>query len=107
MAAQRGTIFVVTDDIQQQFDVVFRQHCDFVYTLARALLKNEQDAEDAVQEVFIRVYRYRGSYDEVQGSMEQWLHTILLNYCRDRWRKRNLLSIPFSLLASNYNGRDK
>jgi RNA polymerase sigma-70 factor (ECF subfamily) len=104
---QRSNVLVVNETTaEQQFDAIFSQYGDFVYTIALALLNNVQDSEDAVQEVFMRVYRSLGSYDEVQGSMEQWLHTILLNYCRDKWRKRRLFSIPISLLARNYNGKD-
>lgn len=106
MILQRSATFVVSSTTDQQFDVVFNQYGGFVYTIALALLKNRQDAEDAVQEVFIRVYRSLQNYDEVRGSMESWLRTILLNYCRDKWRKRSFLSIPISLLASRDDGEE-
>ncbi len=97
---------MVSSTTDQQFDLVFNQYGGFVYTVAQALLKNRQDAEDAVQEVFIRVYRSLHNYDEVKGNMEAWLRAILLNYCRDKWRKRSFLSIPISLLAHNQDGED-
>jgi RNA polymerase sigma-70 factor (ECF subfamily) len=97
---------VVSSTTDQQFDVVFNQYGGFVYTVAQALLKNRQDAEDAVQEVFIRVYRSLHNYDEIKGSMESWLRTILLNYCRDKWRKRGLLSIPMSAFTHERNGEE-
>lgn len=101
-----GGLVAVNETINQQFAAIFNQYGDFVYTIALALLNNAQDAEDAVQEVFMRVYRAQDQFDAAQGSMEQWLHTILLNYCRDRWRKRRLLSIPISLLAHRFNDKD-
>lgn len=97
---------MVSSTTDQQFDLVFNRYGGFVYTIAQALLKNRQDAEDAVQEVFIRVYRSLHDYDEMKGNMESWLRAILLNYCRDKWRKRTLLSIPISLLTHNQDGED-
>jgi RNA polymerase sigma-70 factor, ECF subfamily len=106
MVLQRSATLVVSSTTDQQFDLVFNRYGGFVYTVAQALLKNRQDAEDAVQEVFIRVYRSLDNYDEIKGNMEAWLRAILLNYCRDKWRKRSLLSIPISLLAHNQDGED-
>lgn len=106
MVLQRSATLVASSPTDQQFNLVFNQYGGFVYTIAQALLKNRQDAEDAVQEVFIRVYRSLHNYDEVKGSMEAWLRSILLNYCRDKWRKRSFLSIPLSLLAHNRDGEE-
>ncbi len=106
MILQRSATLVVSSTTDQQFDLVFNRYGGFVYTIAQALLKNRQDAEDAVQEVFIRVYRSMDHYDEIKGSMEGWLRAILLNYCRDKWRKRGFLSIPISLLAHNQDDGD-
>ncbi len=106
MILQRSAIIVVSSDTDQQFEVVFNQYGGFVYTIALALLKNRQDAEDAVQEVFIRAYRALPNYDAVKGSIETWLRSILLNYCRDRWRKRSLLNIPISLFARDSEGEE-
>ena len=61
------------------FEQVFLPHLDAAYNLARWLLRNDQDAEDAVQEAYIRAYkafaRFRG------GEGKAWLMTILRNVC--------------------------
>lgn len=106
MILQRSATLLVSSTTDQRFDVVFNQYGGFVYTIAQALLKNRQDAEDAMQEVFIRVYRSLHDYDEIKGSMEGWLRAILLNYCRDKWRKSRWVSIPISLLAHDRDGED-
>ncbi len=107
ISSQRSTALVGSDSTQQQFDTLFAEYGDFVYANALALLKNPQDAEDAMQEVFIRVYRGLHHYDEAQGSMQAWLRAILLNYCRDKWRKRKLFNISFSLLTHNPDGEER
>jgi RNA polymerase sigma factor (sigma-70 family) len=61
-------------------------HLDDAYTLARFLLRNPADAEDAVQECFLRAYRHFGSY---RGpAMKPWLFAILRNVCRAEYARR-------------------
>ncbi len=64
---------------QQDFEQVFLPHLDAAYNLARWLLRNDQDAEDAVQEAYMRAYkafdRFRG------GDGKAWFMTILRNVC--------------------------
>ena len=64
---------------QADFEQVFLPHLDAAYNLARWLLRNDQDAEDAVQEAYMRAYkafaRFRG------GDGKAWFMTILRNVC--------------------------
>ena len=48
---------------------------------ARAMLRNQDDAEDMVQEAFVRLYRALPRYEERQ-RFESWLFQILGNVCR-------------------------
>ena len=64
---------------QGAFEQVFLPHLDAAFNLARWLLRNDQDAEDAVQEAYMRAYksfaRFRG------GDGKAWFMTILRNVC--------------------------
>ena len=54
-------------------------HLDDVYTLARYLMRNVADAEDAVQESYLRAYSH---FDSYRGpAMKPWLLAILRNVC--------------------------
>jgi RNA polymerase sigma-70 factor, ECF subfamily len=56
------------------------------YTLARYLLRNAADAEDAVQECYLRAYRH---FDGYRGpAMKPWLFAILRNVCRAEYARR-------------------
>ena len=70
---------------QPDFEQVFLPHLDAAYNLARWLLRNDQDAEDAVQEAYMRAYRafarFRG------GDGKAWLMTILRNVCYTMMKK--------------------
>ena len=54
---------------------------------ASRMLGNREDAEDALQETFVRVYRALGAYDE-RRTFRAWLYRILVNECRSLARRR-------------------
>jgi RNA polymerase sigma-70 factor, ECF subfamily len=61
-------------------------HLDDVYTLARYLLRDGNDAEDAVQECYLRALRH---FDTYRGpAMKPWLFAILRNVCRAKFARR-------------------
>src|SRR5947208_10362185 len=61
-------------------------YLDDAYTLARYLLRNADDAEDAVQECYLRAYRH---FDSYRGpAMKPWLFAILRNVCRAEYARR-------------------
>src|SRR5258708_35020835 len=61
-------------------------YLDDAYTLARYLLRNATDAEDAVQECYLRAFRH---FDSYRGpAMKPWLFAILPNVCRAVYARR-------------------
>ena len=66
------------------FEALVLEHLGAAYNLARWLMRNPHDAEDAVQDACIRALRGFGGYDG--GSAEAWLLTIVRNVCLTRLR---------------------
>jgi RNA polymerase sigma factor (sigma-70 family) len=61
-------------------------YLDDAYTLARYLLRNAADAEDAVQECYLRAFKH---FDSYRGpAMKPWLFAILRNVCRAEYARR-------------------
>jgi RNA polymerase sigma-70 factor (ECF subfamily) len=58
-----------------------------VISTAWRMLGNREDARDAAQEVFLRVYKYLGGF-RVDQDFAAWLYRIIINVCRDQMRKR-------------------
>jgi RNA polymerase sigma-70 factor, ECF subfamily len=63
----------------------FETYFDRLYALAYRLLGDRTQAEDAVSEVFLKVYRAADRLDAARDPMP-WLVTIASNVCRDHWR---------------------
>ena len=72
------------------FRLLIEQHSRAVFRLAFRMTGNEQDAEDVVQETFLRAYRQLDKY-EARSSFSTWLYRIASNYSLDliRMRKRH------------------
>ena len=66
---------------------LFSAHRDRVYRLCMARLKDPYDAEDAVQEVFIRAARYVDML-RTEPDPIRWLSTVARNICYDEQRRR-------------------
>ena len=63
-----------------RFKALALPHLDDAYTLARYLLRNASDADDAVQECYLRAFRH---FDTFRGGpIRPWLLAILRNTCR-------------------------
>src|SRR5580693_1947714 len=61
-------------------------YLDDAFTLARYLVRDAADAEDAVQECYLRALRH---FDSYRGpAMKPWLLAILRNVCNDEFARR-------------------
>ncbi len=98
---------------QQAFSSLFEQHKNLVYKTAFLMLGSPEDAEDALQEVFLQVHRSLGTFDPSKGALTTWLHRITVNHCLNRRRKHGFLTssidkVPPILLpdrAASYEDR--
>jgi RNA polymerase sigma-70 factor (ECF subfamily) len=72
------------------FRLLVEQHSRAIFRLAYRMTGNEEDAEDVVQETFLRAYRQLDKY-EARSSFSTWLYRIASNYSLDliRMRKRH------------------
>ena len=74
-------------DKARRFHDAALPYLDDVYTLARYLLRNSADAEDAAQECYLRALRH---FDTYRGpAMKPWLFAILRNICRGEFSRRS------------------
>jgi RNA polymerase sigma factor (sigma-70 family) len=86
-------------DKAQRFRDAALPHLDDVYSLARYLMRNAADAEDAVQECYLRALRH---FDSYRGpAMKPWLLTILRNVCNAEFARRGRQAVPSEQLADD------
>lgn len=70
------------------FASIYDRHGERMKSIAYHQLGNVSDAEDAVQETFLKVHRAAASYNG-EAAFTTWLFRILINTCYDMLRKRS------------------
>ena len=89
----------LADDLDTHFEALLVAHQDRLFTIALRTSGDRQDAEELVQDAFVRAYRALGAWpaDRIRElRLRGWLTTILLNAGRNRARVRR---VPTTELA--------
>jgi len=85
-------------DKAQRFRAAALPYLNDVFTLARYLLRNPADAEDAAQECYLRAFRHFETFRG--GPIKPWLLAILRNVCRAEYARRGALA---ALQSDNFD----
>ena len=82
------------------FETIMRRHNRLLFRTARSILKNDEEAEDAVQEAYLHAFRALGDF-RAEAKLSTWLVRIAVNQALGRLRKRSADVIPLdSLMAT-------
>jgi RNA polymerase sigma-70 factor, ECF subfamily len=88
------------------FEVLMRRHNARLFRVARAILRNDGEAEDALQDAYLDAYRHIGDFRGA-AQLATWLTRIVINQAlmRLRRRKRDRVVVPFG--ERRAPGRDR
>ena len=81
-----------------RFRILCRRHGDEIYRFARSMLGCAADAEDATQEVLLRLWNSMPGIPLLQARA--WLYRTSRNYCLDQIRRRNCVATPVTAGAA-------
>ena len=85
-------------DASALFEQVYAAYGPALYRFCLLQLKNAADAEDALQEVFLkRLYR-APAFDSPEHE-KRWLYRVALNQCRDELRRKRRTEVPLEEAA--------
>ena len=73
-------------DLERQFTEIVEQYSDLAYSVAFRMLRNVEDAEDAVQEAYISAFKALPNF-KGQSKLSTWLYRIVVNACLMKIRK--------------------
>ena len=82
-----ATVALARDGDSDAFRALVERHSRAVYRLAQRMTGSPQDAEDVVQETFLKAYRQLGRF-ESRANFSTWLHRIAVNCSIDLIRSR-------------------
>lgn len=86
----------IADHDEAAFESVMRRHNGALYRVARAILKNNADAEDVLQESYLAAYRHMAEF-RAEAKLSTWLTRIVVNQALARRRslQRARIVVPF------------
>ncbi len=86
---------------QEEFQALVMQHLDSLYNTALRMTRNELDAEDLVQDVCVRAFRFFDKFRK-DTNFKAWVFKILTNTYINRYRKK--MSLPFQVELEKVSG---
>src|SRR5438067_13757337 len=90
---------------------IYDRYSGRIYNFALRFLKNAEAAEDATQEVFVKMMRHANQF-QGDAKLSTWLFSITANWCRDYLRKadnkaKETEDVLFTLPTSPENAPDR
>jgi RNA polymerase sigma-70 factor (ECF subfamily) len=79
----------VKQGTREALGFLFRRHARAVRNVAHRILRNEAEADDLVQDVFLFIYRKAGLFDASQGAARSWIIHVTYHRAFDRRRYLN------------------
>jgi RNA polymerase sigma-70 factor (ECF subfamily) len=88
---------------KRAFTLLVEKYEQRVYNLARKLMRDQQDAEDVLQETFISVYKHLGTF-RGDSSFSTWLYRIATNASLMKLRGRKVPSLSLDEPSESFDG---
>ena len=100
---------IIYDDLRRgkeyAFAAVFERYNRLLYTIAYRFLKSEEEAEDAIQYLFMKLWEQRTNFS-FESGIRSLLFTILKNYILNELRHRSLVFEKLYEMAQQVNDED-
>lgn len=77
----------IAEHDEAAFRSLVERHVDRTFALALRILNNEADADDVVQDVLLKVWTTRGTWQEGRARFSTWLYRVVTNRCLDLRRR--------------------
>jgi RNA polymerase sigma-70 factor (ECF subfamily) len=77
------------------FSILYRRYANKVYGKCISILKNDAEARDAMQDIFVKIMLNLGNFGE-KSQFSTWVYSITYNYCIDTIRKKKKEKTMFS-----------
>ncbi|KKQ88001.1 MAG: RNA polymerase sigma-70 factor, ECF subfamily [Candidatus Curtissbacteria bacterium GW2011_GWC2_38_9] len=77
---------------QEAFEILVKRHQHKVFNFIFRFIGNREEAEELLQEVFVRIFKSVAEYSPV-GKFKTWLFTVTRNLCVDHYRKKRIRKV--------------
>jgi RNA polymerase sigma-70 factor (ECF subfamily) len=92
-ARDEELVILAREENTRAFDELVNRYQSKIYRLARRLTETEEDAEDVLQEAFVKAYKSLGGF-KGKSRFSTWLYRITVNLALMKLRKKKLDTVP-------------
>ena len=73
---------------ENQFNDIYHEYANLVYNLSLHYLQDTEDAQEATQDVFVKIYKKIEGFNQ-KSSLKTWIYRITVNHCLDVIKSKN------------------
>jgi RNA polymerase sigma-70 factor, ECF subfamily len=85
-SSDEDLLLQVSNGNKEALSILFQRHARTVYNVARRILRDDSEAEDLVQELFLFIFQKAAAYDAAKGEATSWIIQMAYHRAIDRRR---------------------
>jgi RNA polymerase sigma-70 factor, ECF subfamily len=99
---QEELMAMILSKDSRAFTIMYDMYSKSLFSVISNLIKETEDAEDALQEVFVKIWKNIGSYNESKGRLYTWMLNIARNTAIDKLRSKGFNNSKKNLSSDNF-----
>ena len=100
--SQEELLLLIYKKDERAFTHLYDMYHKSLFSVINVLVKNREEAEDVLQEVFIKIWKNIDSYNESKGRFYTWILNIARNTSIDKLRSKNFNNSQKNLPTDNF-----
>ena len=87
--SQEDVLLLIQKKDNRAYNVLYDMYAKSLFAIISNIIKDREEAEDTLQEVFIKIWKNIDSYNESKGRFYTWMLNIARNSSIDKMRSKN------------------
>ena len=100
--SQEELLVLIYKKDDKAFTLLYDMYSRSLFSVIHVMLKNREEAEDVLQDVFIKIWKNIDSYQEKKGRFYTWILNIARNTSIDKLRSKNFNNDKQNLSSDNF-----
>jgi len=100
--SQEELLVLIYKKDERAFTHLYDMYSKSLFSVINVLIKNREEAEDVLQEVFVKIWKNIDSYNESKGRFYTWILNIARNTSIDKLRSKNFNNSQKNLSSDNF-----
>jgi len=100
--SQEDVLLLIQKKDDRAYNVLYDMYAKSLFAIISNIIKDREEAEDTLQEVFIKIWKNIDSYNESKGRFYTWMLNIARNSSIDKMRSKNFNNSKKNLSSENF-----